>query len=101
VNEEKNPKHLFERYQRGEVDRNTVVNTFLSLIETGSGVNFRSTCLEYLGRIQPLGIDSFKKIENFLLSDLSPMVRSTALKVILKNNIENGIEFLGTDVYKK
>lgn len=54
MNEEKNPKEIFEQYQKGELDRVTIVKIYTSLIEGSSGVNFRSKCVEYLGMINPL-----------------------------------------------
>jgi hypothetical protein len=46
-----------------------------SLIETSLGVNFR------LKHVIPLDKEAFKKIEAFILSDISLLVRSVALIV--------------------
>ena len=94
MNGEKNPKYIFELYQKGELDRITAINTYLSLIESGSGVIFRSQCLDYLGFIHPLGNESFKKIENFLLSDTSPLVRISAATIIIQDFLDEGLSSL-------
>jgi len=99
VKGEKNPKQILERYQKGEIDRVSAIRTYISLIESSSGIDLRSKCIEYLGKIKPLEKHTFKKIESFLLSDISPMVRSAALKVVIQNNIENGLESLKWMIY--
>lgn len=53
-----------------------------SLIEGSDNANFRAECIKQFGRIAPKNSFTFKILENCLISDESPLVRSTAAEII-------------------
>lgn len=56
-----------------------------SLIEGSDNANFRAECIKEFGRIAPKNSFTFKILENCLISDESPLVRSTAAEIIFLN----------------
>jgi hypothetical protein len=94
VREEKIPNQIFTKYTKGEIDRIKTIESLVSLIEKGEEINLRTKSIEFLGRIKSLEKDTLEKIENYMLSDISPQVRSAALKVILQNYLEPGLKSL-------
>ncbi|MFX0041649.1 MAG: hypothetical protein ACFE8L_01940 [Candidatus Hodarchaeota archaeon] len=53
-----------------------------SLIEGSDNPNFRAECIKEFGRIVPKDNSTFKILENCLISDESPHVRSTAAEIL-------------------
>ena len=58
-------------------------NTLLiSLIESSNSINHRVRCLEEFGKIIIINEKNFKILENYLISDESPLVRSASAKIL-------------------
>ncbi|GAG78645.1 unnamed protein product [marine sediment metagenome] len=85
VNEEKNPKQIFESYQRGELDRGSMIKTFISLIEGDDDKSVRLESLELLSELESRDPQIIKLIQNLLISDSDERMRSLALKVLIKH----------------
>jgi len=91
---EKTPKQIFEEFENGQVDRSSMTNNYLNLIEKGKGSYFRAECIDFLGKIQPIENVVYKKVENIMLSDASPLVRSAALKLIIQFKFKESFFFI-------
>ena len=94
MKKEKTPKQIFEEFENGQVDRSSMTNNYLNLIEKGKGSYFRAECIDFLGKIQPIENVVYKKVENIMLSDASPLVRSAALKLIIQFKFKEGLNSL-------
>ena len=66
----------------------------ISLIEVSDDKNIRVKCIEVMGLIANKSINFFNTLENYLVSDESPLVRATAAKVIIRNFLIKGFNSL-------
>ena len=88
------PKKIFLDFVRGDLTRQIATELLVSLIEKSDNEDERADCLKIIGEINSVSDSTFKILENSLLSDESPIVRSVASKAIIQNNLESGIKAL-------
>ncbi|MFX1316213.1 MAG: hypothetical protein ACFE9T_10140 [Promethearchaeota archaeon] len=84
------PKEIYKLYKRGKIDKDTALEELFTLIEFGKDINFRFKCLELLGKFKPLSEETFKILENLLISDQSSLIRAAAVKLIIQNFLNEG-----------
>jgi len=84
VNEEKNPRQIFERYQKGEFDRDSVVKVLISLIEESEDKRLRLESLEVLNKLESKDPQIIKLIQHLLISDSDDRMRYMAAKMLIE-----------------
>ncbi len=73
---------------------NSATELLISLIEASDDKNIRVNCIELMGSIANKSINLFNTLENYLISDESPLVRAAAAKVIIRNFLIKGFNSL-------
>ena len=86
------PEQIYERYRKGELDTNSIVEIFKSIIEEEAVLLNRINAIEFLGEIKPNSIKLYGILEYCVISDVNPEIRSAAVKAIIKNYLELGFE---------
>ncbi|MFX1425402.1 MAG: leucine-rich repeat domain-containing protein [Promethearchaeota archaeon] len=87
-----NPRQIYERYRKGELDRSSLVEIFKSIIEDETVLINRISAIEFLGQIKPFSNKLYRVLEYCVISDLNPEIRSAAVNAIINNYLELGFE---------
>ncbi|MFX0043259.1 MAG: HEAT repeat domain-containing protein [Candidatus Hodarchaeota archaeon] len=80
--------------QTGEVSKEKALELLISLIERSEDAQIRSQSIEILEKLGVKDNRIFKVLENALVSDENAIVRTSAVKSIIRNFIENGLALL-------
>ena len=78
-------KKIYDSFIKNNINKDTAVEMLLSLIEASDSVEIRIECIEVFGKIANKSLKVFKILENYLLSDESPLVRAAAANAIINN----------------
>lgn len=78
-------KNIHENVIANNLNKENAIEMLLSLIESSDNIDVRIECIEVFGNIAYNSLKVFKILENYLLSDVSPLVRATAAKAIIIN----------------
>ena len=78
-------KKIYDSVIKNNLNKDTAVEMLLSLIEGSDSADVRIECIEVFGKIANKSLKVFKILENFLLSDESPLVRAAAAKATINN----------------
>ncbi len=75
-------KKINNDFKNNKLSLEEATSLLTSLIEGSDNAKFRAECIKEFGRIAPKNNFNFKILENCLISDESPFVRSTAAEII-------------------
>ena len=78
-------KKIYDSVIKNNLNKDTAVEMLLSLIEGSDSVDIRIECVKIFGKIANKSLKVFKILENYLLSDESPLVRAAAAKATINN----------------
>jgi hypothetical protein len=84
------PYEIFKSYKKGALDKETTVMYLKSYAENGKNENLRIQAVDFLGKMCLESINSFKFLENLLISDSNVDVRSLVAKNIIFNCLKEG-----------
>ena len=87
-------KKIYISFIKNNINNDTAVEMLLSLIEASDSVEIRIECIEVFGKIANKSLKVFKILENYLLSDESPLVKAAAAKPIINNYPKIGFNSL-------
>jgi len=85
------PKKILEDYESNNLDRQSAIKSFISLIENSDNNEVRVECLRNFEKIGIKGEEIFKFLENLLISDLSNDVRTVTAELIRNNFIDKAL----------
>ncbi len=88
------PKIINKSFHVGELSKKKALELLLSLIESSDDAKIRSESIETLDKIGCTGNKIFKILENCLVSDENAIVRTSAVKGVIHNFIDNGLSLL-------
>ena len=88
------PETIYSRVRSKEINKSIAVDQLLSLIEGCNNAKTRSESISILNKISVSELRIFKIIENSLLSDESPIVRTSAVNLIGCQFLKEGIDTL-------
>lgn len=77
------PEKIFDAFVKGNLNKSEALEKVSALLEIADDANVRSRCVEILGKLGVKTEKAFNILENCLVSDDNPLVRSQAAKVIL------------------
>jgi len=89
---EQTPQKIFENFLNKTIDKATLVENLTSIIENSDNLNVRKDCLEILKNINLKDENTFKFLENLLISDKFEVIRRIAAELIKQKFIEKAIE---------
>jgi len=75
-------KKINHDFKNKKLTQEEATSLLTSLIEGSDNANFRAECIKEFRRIAPKDNCTFKILENCLISDESPLVRSTAAEIV-------------------
>ena len=75
-------KKINHDFKNKKLTQEEATSLLASLIEGSDNANFRTECIKEFRRIAPKNTSTFKILENCLISDESPLVRSATIKNI-------------------
>ena len=78
-------RKIYNSVIKNNLNKDTAVEMLLSLIESSDSEDIRIECIEVFGKIANKSLKVFKILENYLLSDESPLVRAAAAKAAINN----------------
>ena len=79
------PDKIYKDYLKNKIDKSAATKLLFSLIENSEKEKVRVDCIKELGRIEAKDSQTFKFLENLLISDSSEIIRNSAA-VALRNN---------------
>ncbi|MHA2006485.1 MAG: leucine-rich repeat domain-containing protein [Promethearchaeota archaeon] len=82
---ELSPKKIYKAFLKHNLDKPSATKLLLSLIENSESEHVRIESIEELIKIGAKDVETFKLIENLLISDSSDLVRNLAAKSLRKN----------------
>jgi Leucine-rich repeat (LRR) protein len=85
------PKKILEDYESNNIDRQSAIKSFISLIENSDNDEIRVECLRNFEKIGIKGEEIFKFLENLLISDSSNDVRTVTAELIRNNFIDKAL----------
>ena len=85
------PKKILEDYESNNIDRQSAIKSFISLIENSDNDELRVECLRNFEKIGIKGEEIFKFLENLLISDSSNDVRAVTAELIKNNFLEKAL----------
>ena len=88
-----NPKVILDQYKNGKIDRKSLIEILVSIIENSDNNDYRIKSLEILSEIRLEDQKSFSIFKELLISDEIELIRSRAAKFII-NNFPNKCESL-------
>ncbi len=88
------PETIYNGVKSKEISKDIAVSQLISLIEGSNNPKIRSESISIFNRLNIHDIRIFKIIENCLLSDESPFVRSSAVNLIGCQFLKEGLEIL-------
>lgn len=80
-----NPKVILDQYKNGKIDRKSLIDILISLIENSDNKDDRIESLEILSEIRLEDQKSFSIFKELLISDEIELIRSRAAKFIINN----------------
>lgn len=89
-----NPEKIYADIINGKLNKPEAIEMLVSLIDESNDAQVRAECVEILERIASKTDRVFKTIENCLISDESPFVRSAAVKAIVQNYLKDDLSSL-------
>ena len=81
------PKAIYNDYINKDLDKNSVVQLLLTLIDNAEKIDTRIECIKILDKIQVNDNVTFTHLENLLISDLNEDVRNLTTKVIINHYV--------------
>ena len=87
-----NPEEIYKSFINKKIDRSTLIDHLISIIEISAKVHWRIKSIHILSDLNAKSQRLFKLIENLAISDSNEYVRFTALKYIQENFIEYALE---------
>lgn len=87
-------KKIYDSVIKNNLNKDTAVEMLLSLIEGSDSVDIRMECIDIFGKIANKSLKVFKILENYLLSDESPLVRAASAKATINNYPKIGFNSL-------
>ena len=87
-----NLSEIFNAYTNKQIDKDSAIDYFKSIIENKDDILTRKDAVEILGKIDSNSIAIFKYLENLLISDTNGDVRAKAAKIIIENYQEKAYE---------
>lgn len=88
---ETTPEEIYRNFIEKEVDKNTTIELFLSIIDHAEQLNNRINSLTYLDQLNIKDNKIFNLLENLLISDSNEKIRKLAAEIIDKQYIEKAI----------
>ncbi|MFW9950214.1 MAG: leucine-rich repeat domain-containing protein [Candidatus Thorarchaeota archaeon] len=88
------PNTIYSGVKNKEISKNIAIDQLISLIEGSNNPKTRSESISILNKLNFRETRTFKIIENSLLSDESPIVRSSAVNLIGRQFLKEGIDTL-------
>jgi Leucine-rich repeat (LRR) protein len=79
------PDKIYKDYLKNNLDKSSATKLLFSLIENSEKEKVRADCIKELGRIEAKDGQTFKFLENLLISDSSEIIRNSAA-LALRNN---------------
>ncbi|MFX0082153.1 MAG: leucine-rich repeat domain-containing protein [Candidatus Hodarchaeota archaeon] len=79
------PDKIYKDYLKNKLDKSSATKLLFSLIENSEKEKIRADCIKELGRIEAKDSQTFKFLENLLISDSSEIIRNSAA-LALRNN---------------
>ena len=86
------PKYILNQYKVNRLDKLTVVDQLISLIEDTEDLAIRLECIESLNSINANTIVVYKLLENLLISDLHEAIRCKAASTLFNLFQESAFE---------
>ncbi len=88
------PEKVYGEFLSNKLNRTTATDLFISLIEESNNAEVRMRCIELLEKMGSYSNKLFKILENCLISDENPLVRSRSARVIILSFIKEGMNSL-------
>ena len=88
------PKQISLDVKNGKLSKLEASELLISLIDGSNEAKTRKKCLEAFEKIELKTEKVFKIIENCLVSDENPLVRSAAAKAIIRNFLKDDLSSL-------
>lgn len=79
------PHKIFEKFCQNELDKTSSIELLLSIIENSADNPLRLESIDILNKIRVNSEAVFKIIENLMISDASPEIRTSALNCLFTN----------------
>lgn len=92
MNEEVTPEKIQKSFLAGEIKKEDATDLLISLINGSEEAKVRATSIDLLEKIAFKDGEIFKILENHLVSDENACVRASAVRVIILNFLEEGLE---------
>jgi len=92
--EELSPNNIIERYNSKEIDKFSTFQQLIAIIENSNNINHRIESIRYLLKLGIKKEAFFELLENLLISDSNPKIRSIAVKIIKNNFIEKAFDLM-------
>ncbi|MFW9873963.1 MAG: hypothetical protein ACFFG0_12725 [Candidatus Thorarchaeota archaeon] len=94
MKEELTPEKIHKNYLNKDINKEDSVDLLISLIDGSEDPEVQATSIDVLRKIEYKDENIFKILENHLVSDENANVRASAVKVIILNHLEEGLELL-------
>ncbi|MFX0075887.1 MAG: leucine-rich repeat domain-containing protein, partial [Candidatus Hermodarchaeota archaeon] len=88
------PETIYSGLKSREISKNIAIDQLISLIEGSNNPKFRSDSISILNNLNIHDVKIFKVIETSLLSDEAPIVRSSAMNLIGRLYLREGLNSL-------
>ena len=89
---EPTPQKIFENFLNKTIDKSTLIQNLISIIENSDNLNIRIESLEILKNVNVKDEYTFRFLENLLISDKFEVIRKIAAELIKQKFIEKAIE---------
>jgi len=86
------PDKIYKDYLKNNLDKPSATKLLFSLIENSEKEKVRADCIKELGRIEAKDDQTFKFLENLLISDSSEIIRNSAAVALRNNYLDNILE---------
>lgn len=84
------PENICSEVQLGNMSETIATELLISVIEGSNDVGLRAECIETFEKLSLKSKKIYEILENLLISDESPLIRSAAAKVIVRNFLKDG-----------
>ena len=85
------PKAIYNDYVNKDLDKNSVVQLLLTLIDNAEKIDTRIESIKILDKIRVDDDETFKHLENLLISDLNEDIRNLTTIIIKNNYLEKAL----------
>jgi Leucine-rich repeat (LRR) protein len=92
MNREITPEKIQKSFLDGDISKEDAADLLISLINGSEDAKVRTTSIEVLEKLDFNDENTFKILENHLISDENACVRSSAARVIILNFLDEGLE---------